>query len=54
MEDIIYQKLQKLIKNYNVIINRKNFYEQPIDSDIKLYEEIIQKNYEEIIQLHIY
>ena len=28
-----------IIKNYNVIINRKNFYDQPIDSDIKRYEE---------------
>ena len=24
-----------ILKNYNVIINRKNFYKQPIDSDIK-------------------
>ena len=31
--------LQKgIIKKYNVIINRKNFYHQPIDSDIKRYE----------------
>ena len=31
--------LQKgIIKKYNVIINRKNFYDQPIDSDIKRYE----------------
>ena len=29
-----------VIKNYNVIINRKNFYDQAIDSDIKRYEEI--------------
>ena len=29
-----------LIKNYNVIINGKNFYDQAIDSDIKRYEEI--------------
>ena len=28
------------IKNYNVIINGKNFYDQPIDSDIKRYKEI--------------
>ena len=27
-------------KNYNVIINGKNFYDQPIDSDKKRYEEI--------------
>ena len=26
--------------NYNVIINGKNFYDQPIDSNIKGYEEI--------------
>ena len=30
------------IKNYNVIINGKNFYDQPIDSDIKRYKEIRQ------------
>ena len=29
-----------IIKNYNVIINRKNFYNQAIYSDIKRYEEI--------------
>ena len=29
-----------IIKNYNVIINGKNFYDQPIDSNIKRYEEI--------------
>ena len=29
-----------IIKNYNVIINGKNFYDQAIDSDIKRYEEI--------------
>ena len=29
-----------IIKNYNVIINGKNFYDQPMDSDIKRYEEI--------------
>ena len=29
-----------IIKNYNVIFNGKHFYDQPIDSDIKLYEEI--------------
>ena len=28
------------MKNYNIIINGKNFYDQPIDSDIKRYEEI--------------
>ena len=29
-----------IIKNYNVIINGKNFYDQAIDSDIKRHEEI--------------
>ena len=29
-----------MIKNYNIIINGKNFYEQSIDSDIKWCEEI--------------
>ena len=29
-----------LVKTYNVIINGKNFYDQSIDSDIKLYEKI--------------
>ena len=28
------------IKNYNVIINGKDFYDQVIDSDIKRYKEI--------------
>ena len=33
--------LQKsTIKNYNVVITGKNFYDQPIDSDIKRHEEI--------------
>ena len=27
-------------KNYNIVIDGKNFYDQPIDSDIKRYEEI--------------
>ena len=31
-----------IIKNYNVIINGKNFFDQPIDSDIKRYEEILE------------
>ena len=26
--------------NYNAIINGKNFYDQPIDSEIKRYEDI--------------
>ena len=29
-----------MIKNYNVIINGKSFYDQPIDSDIKGHAEI--------------
>ena len=29
-----------IIKNYSVIINGKNFYDQAIDSDLKQYEEI--------------
>ena len=28
------------MKNYNAIINRNNFYDQPINSDIKQYKEI--------------
>ena len=28
------------MKNYKIIINGKNFYEQAIDPDIKQYEEI--------------
>ena len=31
---------KSIIKNYNVVVNRKNFYDQPIDSDIKRYEEV--------------
>ena len=29
-----------IIDNYNTIVNRKKCFDQPIDSDIKLYEEI--------------
>ena len=29
-----------VIKSYNVIIKRKNFNDQPVDSDIKRYKEI--------------
>ena len=29
-----------IIKKYNVIVNGKNFYDQPIDSDITQFEEI--------------
>ena len=31
---------KSIIKNINVTINEKNFYDQPIDSDIKRYKEI--------------
>ena len=41
LENIIYQDIyQGIIKNYHVIINGKNFYDQAVDSDIKQYEEI--------------
>ena len=29
-----------IIKNYNVVIKGRNFYDQPLDSNIKRYEEI--------------
>ena len=29
-----------IIKNYNVLITEKNFYDQPIYSDIKRYEQM--------------
>ena len=32
-----------VIKNYNVIINGKGFYDQFIDSDIKRYEQMKKK-----------
>ena len=35
-----YLNLDDNSKNYNVYINGKNFYDQPIYCDIKLYEEI--------------
>ena len=31
---------KSFIKNYKVIINRKNLHDQPLDSDIKQYKEI--------------
>ena len=31
---------KRIIKNYNIIINGENFYNQLFDSDIKRYEEI--------------
>ena len=33
-----------IIKNYNIIINGKKFYDQPIDSDTKRYKEIKKVN----------
>ena len=33
-----YDLRKGIMKNYNVTINGKSFYEQPIDSDIKRYE----------------
>ena len=35
-----YYSSKGIIRNYNVIIIGKNFYDQVIDSDIKRYEEI--------------
>ena len=35
-----YYLLKGIIKNYSVISNGKNFYDQTIDFDIKRYEEI--------------
>lgn len=35
-----YYITKAFIKNYNVIINGKNFYDQSIDPDIKRYKEI--------------
>ena len=31
---------KSIIRNYNIIANRKNFYDHLIDSDIKRFEEI--------------
>ena len=39
-KDKIYYLPKDIIKNYNGIISGKNFHDQPIDSDIKRYEEI--------------
>ena len=45
-----------IIKNYNVIINGKNFYDQAIDSDIKQYEEIrkLEQDMVKITPLDVY
>ena len=41
LENIIYQDIyQGIIKNYQVIINAKNFYDQAVDPDIKQFKEI--------------
>ena len=40
MLKVVYYLPKGVIKEYNVIISGKNFYDQPIDSDIKRYEEI--------------
>ena len=37
-----YYSKKGIIKYYNVIVNRKNFNDQPIDSDITQYEEVIK------------
>ena len=29
-----------IVNNYNVVINGKNYYDQPVDSDIKWYKEV--------------
>ena len=39
-QSIDYYLWKEIIDNYNFIINGKNFYDQPIDSDIKRYQEI--------------
>ena len=33
-----YSLSEGFIKNYNIILNGKNFYDQPTDSDIKWYK----------------
>ena len=35
-----YYSLEHIIKSYNVIINGKSFYDQPISSDVKRCKEI--------------
>ena len=36
-----------IIKNYKVVINRNNFYDQSVDSDIKWFKEIRKLTTEE-------
>ena len=43
-----------IIDNYIVISNGKNFYDQPIDSDIKWYEEIRKLTRVKIILKDVY
>ena len=38
-KDLMPKVPKVIIKNYNVIINVKKFYDQAIDSDIERYEE---------------
>ena len=35
-----YSLLKVIIKNYNIIVNGKNAFDQPFDSDAKRYERI--------------
>ena len=37
-ENIIYQEL--ILKKYNIIIDGRNFYDNPIESDIEKYREL--------------
>ena len=38
----MYYLPKEIFDNYTVLINRKNFYDQPVDSDVKRYGEIRQ------------
>ena len=44
------------IKNYNVLIDGRNFYDQPINDKIKLHDEIrkVSTGYGDTIQLVVY
>ena len=42
------------ITNYNVLIDGRNFYDQPINDQIKKYDEILQQEKEMITQLVAY
>ena len=39
---------KRIIDNYNIIINKKNLYDQAIDSYIKQYEEIKKLTTEQV------